>query len=200
MNTVYDRETLLRSDLNNFFIERLGLPADDYYSKLDQQSLYDLKSVLSDINNIFTLKISLQFVHWLGDTLMLSAAVVEQIRNSILRTPPNANGYDVAVTEPIPVIAEVKCNLPINGKDVFGANQRDNIARDIKSLICGKNRSTINPETYLKFMVLLDTEEVRRAMIHFVKNMKEYKDVIVFSESGIKPNGTDKVHVVYIKP
>ena len=133
MDYSYDREQALKSRLNAFMQERLGLPADDYYSKLDQRALAELKSVLSDINNIFTLKVTLAFAKWLSAKLNLEQVAQEEIKSSILRAPPNANGYDIEISKPLQIIAEVKCNVPINRGAVYGSAQRDGLARDVNS-------------------------------------------------------------------
>lgn len=115
MGSAYDRERVLKHRPNAFLHERLGLPASDDYSRLNEQALSELKSVLSDINNIFTLKGCLVFGEWLSTALSFDASAREKVRSAILRSPPNANGYDVEVSDPARVIAETKCNIPING-------------------------------------------------------------------------------------
>ena len=198
MNTIYDRERTLRGRLNTFIEEQLGLPAKDYYSQLDQKALGELKSVLSDINNIFTLKVCLAFSEWLGQSLNLNTAVREEMRRSILRNPPNANGYDVEISEPIQVIAEIKCNVPINRGTVYGSAQRDGIAKDVNSLVSGKSKSRLKPDACLKFLVLLDTPEIREATKHFVKNMKQHQERMVFVAPDTKPTRKDQVYIVHV--
>jgi hypothetical protein len=198
LSAVYDRERVLRSRLNAFIHNRFALPADDYYARLDHQSLAELKSVLSDINNIFTLRICLLFANWLAEVLALSDEDAQTLKESICRTPPNANGYDVEFIQPISVIAEIKCNVPINRGHKYGAAQRDGIAKDVRALIFGKKKSKMKPEGCLKFMVLLDTPSIRKATNKLVDKMKEHRDVIVFMQPGIKPERTDKVYVVYV--
>lgn len=196
--SVYDREQALRSRLNAFMHQHFALPEQDYYSKLDRRALAGLKSLLSDINNIFTLKIGLEFGTWLGNTLELDAKSRAELRESILRNQPNTNGYDLEIPEPIGVIAEVKCNVPINGGSVYGSAQRNGIIKDITSLMEGKSKSRISPASCLKFLVLLDTPQIRSATGHLVKNLKQHKDAVVFVESGVKPDRKDKLYVVYV--
>jgi hypothetical protein len=198
VSTAYNRERALQSRFNAFIEAQPRLPPEDYYSRLDQQSLGELKSIVSIVNNILTLKLCLQFVDWLGETLSLGSSVVGNLKHSILRTSPNANGYDLEITEPVAIIAEVKCNVPINRSRVYGSGQRTGIAKDVNSLVCGKKKSKMNPDSCLKFMVLLDTPEIRNATSRFVKNMKEHKDTIIFSEPGIKPERKDRVYVVFL--
>jgi hypothetical protein len=50
----------------------------------------------------------------------------------------NANGFDIYYpSEEIKIIAEIKCNIPINKKSSFGAAQRNGILKDIESLLYG---------------------------------------------------------------
>lgn len=195
---VYDRERALRARLNAFLIDKFGLPTNDYYSKLDRGALAGLKAVLGDINNIFTLRICLAFGTWLGRTFNLDATALAEINDSILRSPPNANGYDLAIEHPISVIAEVKCNVPINGGSIYGAAQRQGVLKDVNALMQGKTKARVDPSKRLKFLVLLDTPEVRAATRHLVKNMKVHRDAVLFAENGIKPDRTDKLYIVHV--
>jgi len=189
---------MLRSRLNAFLHQRLRLPDKDYYADLDQETLWELKSVLSDINNIFTMKVCLGFVQWLSKSLGLSDSVRQHIEYSTLRNSPNANGYDVEISDPINVIAEVKCNVPINRGAVYGPAQRNGIAKDVESLIRGKNKSRMVPDECLKFLVLSDTPNIRQATKHFFKNMRKHQDKIVFVSPDVRPEQLDKVYVVHV--
>ncbi len=194
----YDREEALRSRLNAFMQTRLHLPAQDYYSQLDQQALAELKSVLSDINNIFTLKVTLAFAEWLSKRLTVDQVVRDEIKQTILRARPNANGYDVEISTPFHVIAEVKCNVPINRGAVYGSAQREGIEKDVGSLINGKTKSKMRPDACLKILVLLETPEIRKATEDLVKNLRQYRDRIVFADSETKLERRDQVYVVYV--
>ena len=198
MASHYDREEALKSRLNTFLRERLGLPDGDYYSRLAQEGFAELKSVLSDINNIFTVKVTVAFIEWLSTRVGLDEATRVGIVSEVLSTKPNANGYDLEISDPIEVVAEVNCNVPINRGTVYGSARRDGIARDVASLIQGKSKSTIDPKTCLKFIGLLDKPEIRQATRHFVKNMKEHRDRMVFVEPGIRIDSRENVYVVYV--
>lgn len=145
MSESYSRETHLRNQLNAFLEEEFTLPQSDYYSRLDIDGFLQLKSVLSDINNIFTLKVSLAFAEWVAGHLALDEVAKRQNVSQIQKTKPNANGYDIEVSEPVKLIAVVKCNVPINGGRVYGSAQRDGIAKDIAALLRGKTKSSGNP-------------------------------------------------------
>lgn len=196
--TVYDREQALRTRLNMFLNESFGLPDQDYYSQLDRKALARLKSLLSDINNIFTMRICIEFVQWLGKTLELDAATRVALKNSVLRSAPSNNGFDLDMQEPIGIVAEVKCNVPINGGQIYGSAQREGIVRDIKALMEGKKKSRANTSECLKFLVLLDTPEVRAATLHLVRNLRKYKDDVVFSEPGVRPYRKDRLYIVHV--
>ena len=196
--SAYDRERTLQARLNSFLHTHFALPEQDYYSKLDRKALASLKSLLGDINNIFTMKICLEFGVWLGNTLELDPKTRAELRDSILRSEPNTNGFDLEVREPISVVAEVKCNVPINGGSVYGSAQRNGIVKDISALMEGKSKSRTKTSDCLKFLVLLDTPEVRAATRHLVKNLKQYKETVVFVEPGLKPDRKDKLYVVHV--
>jgi len=199
MTTVYDREKELQLRLNSFIEQNLELPKDDYYSRLGLDCFLRLKSVLSDINNIFTLKVSLSFAHWITDNFRLGKEAQKLIVSQILERKPNANGYDIELSEPIKLIAEVKCNIPIKGGSVYGSAQRNGIAKDINALINGKSKSSISPDNYLKFIVFLHKPEIREATEHFVKNMREGKHLISFVDNGSNIESTNNVYVTYVK-
>lgn len=199
MTEIYNRESHLQNRLNLFLESELGLPSADYYAQLDINGFLGLKSVLSDINNIFTLKVSLAFAEWVTKHLEINAEAERQIITQILETKPNANGYDIEVTEPVKIIAEVKCNIPINGGNVYGSAQKNGIAKDIDALINGKSKSLISPSEYLKFMVFLDMPEIRDATEYFVKNMKNEKERISYLGDDLKAKDTSKVYIAYVR-
>jgi len=198
MTEVYDRESQLQNRLNTFIEQDFGLPRADYYDRLNLEGFLRMKSVLSDINNIFTMKVTLAFSELVSNHLALNEAAKQEIISQILETKPNANGYDIEVSEPVKIIAEVKCNVPVNGGKVYGSAQKDGIAKDINSLMHGKSKSSIDPAGYLKFMVFLDIPEIRDATSHFVKNMRGEKERISFLDSNSKAEDTSRVYVAYV--
>jgi hypothetical protein len=54
------------------------------------------------------------------------------------------------------------------------------------------------PNDCLKFLVLLDTPNIRKATEHFFKNMKQHQDRIVFVTPSLRPDSLDKVYVVHV--
>ena len=198
MADVYDRDSELQSRLNAFLADDLGLPSVDYYSRLDLAGFLKMKSVLSDINNILTLKVSLAFAQRASSLLGLDRDTTRRIESQVLATKPNANGYDIELSDPVKIIAEIKCNIPINGGRVYGSAQKDGIAKDIDALVNGKSKSPMQPDDCLKFMVFLDTPEVRAASEHFVKNMKVHKERVCFTDNEKTIRSLDRVYVVFV--
>ena len=199
MPGIFDREYHLKDQLNKFLEQGFGLPEKDYYSNLKLDGFLQLKSILSGINNIFTLKVSLAFAHWISKILKFDQETTNRIISEITKTKPNANGYDIEISEPVKLIAEVKCNVPINGGVVYGSAQKNGISKDIQALINGKSKSSIQPNDYYKFMVLLDKPEIKNATEHFVKNMKSEKERIIFVNKNTKIKSTNSVHIIYVK-
>ena len=90
------------------------------------------------------------------------------IRANLLKSKPGSNGYDLVCLHPIPFVAEVKCNIPINGGSKYGSAQRTGILKDVASLKAGKIKAAqLSPGT-LKFMVFLDLPQVKAANAHLV--------------------------------
>jgi len=199
MTSEFNREDYLQDQLNSFLEHGLGLPNHDYYSNLDIDGFLQLKSILSGINNIFTLKVSLAFAQWITKRLQLNQEIQNRIVSQVVETKPNANGYDIEISEPLKLIAEVKCNIPINGGSVYGSAQRNGISKDIQALISGKSKSSIHPNRYFKFMVFLDKPEIKNATKHFVRNMKSGKERMIFVDEDTSIDSTESVYVVYVK-
>jgi hypothetical protein len=196
-NPIYDREDALRTRLNSFLASHLGLPKMDYYGNLKEESFLALKSVLADINNLLTLKVSLSFVEWVVSRLNLDESAKLELINSILAAKPNSNGYDLCwLGSPVAFVAEVKCNVPVNGGLIYGSAQRNGIEKDILALLNGKMKARLVPATCLKFMVFLDLPEIRSATEHFARTSKTCGDKLVFDMDQIR---NDVVHVVYVK-
>ena len=196
----YNREQNLKNRLNSFLESELGFPSADYYSRLSERGFLTLKSVLGDINNIFTLKVTLAFANWLGRTLGFSESDHAAMMASVVETKPNANGFDIEILMPRMVIAEVKCNQPINGGKKFGSAQKEGIEKDLTNLIGGKSKSPIDPDQCLKFMVLLDSPEVRIATKHLLESTKiDTKRIVELElEGDLTRLDSNRVYIKYI--
>src|SRR5205823_12777438 len=134
----YQKDGELRQRINSFLQHAFDLPEADYYTRLDLKRLLLLKSALSDINNTVTMRLTLGFLDWAAQVLSFDARAIAQVRAKVLSTKPSSNGYDIHCTAPVPLVAEVKCNIPVNGGSKYGAAQRAGIAKDIDALLHGK--------------------------------------------------------------
>lgn len=194
----YNRERELVSRLNRFFVKELNLPERDYAGSLGLSSLLNLKSVLSDINNMITLKLALGLVDWASEQFELDEAAKTELRRIVLSAKPNSNGFDVWLGHPASFVAEVKCNIPINGGNKYGARQRQGIVADINALLDGKRKAPMVTTGIPKIMAFLDHPEIRAANEHLLKTDVSLLTKLVFLPSGQPPTGTDYVHGVYI--
>jgi hypothetical protein len=124
VTVAFDRESQLPKRLNTFLEQEFGLPEGDYYERLSLDGFLGMKSLLSDINNIFTLKVTLAFSEWVSNHLALNDTAKQEIISQIQKAKPNANGYDIEVSGPVKIIAEVKCNVPINDGAFMALHRR----------------------------------------------------------------------------
>ncbi|ALV72124.1 MULTISPECIES: hypothetical protein [Acinetobacter] len=194
----YHREEELKSRLNNFFITQFSLPEDDYYSRLDSDKIISLKMALSDINNLLTMKITISFVNWISKKFHLSQESKQKLTDEILSIKPSTNGYDLVSNEIIKLIAEVKCNIPINGGTKYGSAQRNGITKDLNNLLYGKTKSKFNTTEYFKFMVFLENQSVRAANQHYINLSKELKENLIIVDETTSFDRKDCIYLIYI--
>lgn len=194
----YNRERALQERFNSFIEAELNLPQKDYYSMLSARGILRLKSALSDINNILTMKVSISFIEWLSKALKFDEDVKEAALKIALETKPNTNGYDVWLGYPICFVAEVKCNIPVNKGNVYGSAQRKGIEKDLEGLLNGKRKSSILPHKCLKFFAFIDLPEVRHANKHLALVNAMFKEYVHFAPEGAKLARTDIIYGVYV--
>lgn len=194
----YDREQVLLGRLNDFLVTTLGVPESDYAAGLGLASLLSLKSVLSDVNNLITLKLSLGLADWVSECFALDDAGKASLRRMILETKPNANGFDVWLGYPMAFVAEVKCNVPVNGGVKYGAQQRFGIIADVEALLVGKRKASMMTQGVLKFMAFLDLPEIRAANEHLLSTNLGLAQKLIFLEPKQVPSDLTYVHGVYV--
>lgn len=194
----YSRDVEIRTRLNRFLIDVLKLPEGDYASNMDIFALLCLKSVLSNINNAITLRLQIGLGDWIADNYKLDLAARDQIRKIILESKPNSNGYDLWLGYPMTFIAEVKCNIPVNGGNKYGAQQKIGILGDVEALLSGKRKSPMIVDGVLKFMAFLDLPAIRAANDHLLKTTPSLAQKIRFWNGEGAPNDTTFVHGIYI--
>ncbi len=193
----YQRDENLRQRINAFLQDAFQLPSDDYYGKLKLKSLLGMKSALSDINNALTMHLTLEFIDWLALALSLDVDASTKLRADVLRSKPSSNGYDVQSSAPIPLVAEVKCNVPINCGKKYGAAQKAGILKDINALLQGKSKASPLGTDALKFMVFLDLPEVRAANEHLIASNGKLSRAFRILKANEVPSDPTVVYGVY---
>ncbi len=172
MRTHYNgRNNDLKNRINSHLKKLTGQDLD-FYSKFNQEDLIELKTVLADINNVLTFRTTITATNWLCAFFKFEIPRKEEILKTIDQIKPNTKGFDIDITEPIKIIAEVKCISPVNNGGKFGAAQWNSILDDFHKL---KNGKGTLPDTskYYKFVFLLDLgERTDQAINHLLRNSK----------------------------
>jgi len=152
MTNYEGRQQDLKTKLNRHLSKLTGQERD-YYHALSQADLAELKTVLSDINNVFTLKLTLTAAEWICENFKLDYKVKSNLLKKIDAVKPNTNGFDIIIDEP-KIVAEVKCIFPSNNSNKYLEAQRNGILDDAIKLISGKKQlsDTLN---YYKFLFLI---------------------------------------------
>lgn len=196
------RGETLAGQFNDFMNRVAKTNGADYYSRMSASDFVELKNVLSNINNIITLRITHAFVERLLRCGVVDKAQYDAISADIESTSANANGYDVQFSGRVGsargIVAEVKCNIPVK-PDRFGAAQLTNLEKDVEGLLHGKTKAKgLDTKNYLKFLVLLDDgERVRSAAGHFVSAMQKKGRNIVIADT-LNDLQNDTVYVIML--
>ena len=188
----YSRDKDLKQNFNEFF-GKFGV--NDLYSKLSGRDLIELKKVLSCINNIITLRTTRDFVEKLYADGFLTKSEREQILEDVDSQHANANGFDVQYDgKNKKIIAEVKCNIPVNVTS-FGAAQEEGILEDIEHLLKGKKKSDIpSVAPYYKFMVVMDcSDHIDECVAKIIKKTEHVK-----LYSPAEHLDTNNIYIMYV--
>src|SRR2546430_1835494 len=102
------RHSDLKNRINSHLKKLTGQDID-FFSKLKQNDLIELKTVLADINNVLTFKMTIASGKWLSKYFNFEKNVAKATMASIDKIKPNSKGYDIHITTPFKIIAEVKC-------------------------------------------------------------------------------------------
>ena len=184
-----NRFNLLINNISEYFIKKFNISIS---KDLSIEDLLGLKSVLSNVNNMLTYKTTLSFVNWLSQKRNFTTVQKDSIIQQIDSISPNANGYDVDISEPERIFAEVKTTIPINNSKGFGSAQRKSIIKDLKKLSRPENSSA------LKFMVLLDNENVRDAFTKEKSFVKKLKDESLHTEVVTNTTNFSYKNTIYV--
>ena len=196
---MYDREASLRIAFNHSVANLLGIEEKDYYSNLTTDQMLSLKTTLSDINNIITLRLVFSLADWICDKMRVPNEEKKNILNKIQSSKPNANGYDIELSVP-DTVAEIKCNIPIKAGRKFGSAQRNGLRKDIEGLLAGKSKSSKNTTKSIKILGMYDKQEVRAATEHFVKNLPaELNQKVIIEPLQGQALDNQHIYVVFVK-
>lgn len=144
----------------------------DFYSKFNLEDLIELKTVLADINNVLTFRTTITAVNWLTDFFEFETKTKEEILKTIDQIKPNTKGFDIDISEPFKIIAEVKCISPVNNGGKFGSAQWNSILDDFHKLKNGKG-TLLDTSKHYKFVFLLDLgERTDQAITQLLKPSK----------------------------
>lgn len=151
---VYERENFLKLQFNEVWSSILK-EKKDYYSYMDEHSLDLLKNAVTNLKDINTLKTTLAYINNLKNIFDITDKEVNAIEESVRTAPPHYEGYDVEHKGVINIVAEIKCNMPVNNSNKFETVQINEIKRDLEYLIKGKEKSRIkNIDGFYKFLVI----------------------------------------------
>lgn len=153
--THYDgRERDLKNRINKH-LQKLTGKDIDFYSNMTQSDLIELKTVLADINNVLTFKTTITAANWLCNIYGIDKDTKKNILETVDQIKPNTKGFDIHISEPYKIIAEVKCISPVNNGGKFGGAQWNSILDDCHKLKNGKG-VLLDTTKYYKFLFLLD--------------------------------------------
>lgn len=154
----YNRTINLFDKYTNFI---KSIDTEDIEKNVTLDKLIELKSTLSDINNIVTLISTRSMATKLSDTLALNNEDRERLFRIIDNQKPNTNGFDIRIDSPVKVLVEVKCNSLIHDKK-FGAAQINAILEDARKLRLESSRhikaskSIQNTKDYIKIIAIVN--------------------------------------------
>jgi len=178
MKNFVSRNEELKLKFNNHFQLLTGTETD-FYSALKNEDILELKTVLSDINNLLTYKLTLMAGKWISKYFSLNKKDSQTILEKIDSIKPNAQGFDIVINEPIKIVAEVKCNVPVKGGSKFGAMQTKKLIEDVQKLLNGK-RQILDTSEYLKFLFVINignrSEEALTNLTQKTKIRKENEE------------------------
>lgn len=185
---VYERENFLKLQFNEVWSSILK-EKKDYYSYMDEHSLDLLKNAVTNLKDINRLKTTLSFISRIGDIFNVGAREVSAIEEIVRTTPPHYGGYDIEYKGAINILAEIKCNMPINNSNKFEPVQISELKSELENLILGKEKSKVKDiENYCRFLVIKKHgKNIRYAVEELIKELpiEISKFLLVYREGMI---------------
>jgi len=200
-NAHMDRSVYLKNEFNSFWNDFWETDRD-YYSDMTLDKLSLLKMAVANINNLITYETTVFAAQMIADILGQDKSTFAQILQSVEATSANANGYDIECRLRTSYICEAKANIPDGSS--FGAKQRQQIEKDINSLLHGKTKSSIRPAElpqFFKFLCMYEAnDQVSTAMKRLVSSLDANSSKRVrFYQKGLNID-TDTIYILFVKP
>lgn len=204
----YNREHDIKQKILK--IQEEFIRVDQYHlENIDISGLFHLKKILSSVNNLITLYATLGFVNYLVERNFIEPAQAEEMKASVQSQHANTNGYDIEFTDGIPIVAEVKCNIPVL-KVNFGATQIAGIINDLRGLASGKTKVLRRKDAYklkdaYKFMVILNTDDdsgnilTQKAIDNIMPKFRNVCDKIMMIPDDNALLNTETIYIVNLK-
>ena len=197
-----ERGMYLKKEFNDFW-NSFWNTDKDYYADFSLEKLSQLKMAVTNINNLITYKTTIMAGGLICEILELSERDRTEIEKGIQSTSANSNGFDIEYHGKFPFICEVKANIPSGGKDVFGAQQINQLNKDVFSLLGGKSKSVIKPEAlcnYHKFLCMYCNDvKTSNAIGRFVMSFNHKHGNSIEIWSGQDLLRKDKVYLFIVK-
>ncbi len=162
-----------------------------------------LKMAVTNINNLITFESTVMAGNLICDILGVDKATQAQILHDIKSTSTNTNGFDIEYRGRSPFVCEVKANIPSGGKDFFGAQQTNQLAKDVNCLLNGKTKSTIHPSElngYYKFLCMYcNDQKTLTAIHHFVSlfNTKHQDCIELWNDQSVLQK--NRIYLLLVK-
>lgn len=194
-----DRGESLKQEFNKFWSDIFSIE-DDYHSKIPGNKLVNLKQATRNINNLLTYEVTLELAKQICIMLNLSGEEESNIIENIKKVNSNTNGYDIEYSGTKSIIAEVKCNVPINGGKLFGSAQKSALLKDIEALTKGKNKAALKSTTdYYKFLGMYDCgSSIRGAVKKLIEGLSKqgFYNVEIYDNQKLDK---DKIYIIFVE-
>lgn len=138
--------------------------------------LLNLKSVLSNINNILTLLATLAIAKRLIKIFPFNNDQKKQLLFDIENKKANSNGFDIQVDTPKKILVEVKCNVPLTSQKL-GQAQINGILEDARKLRMEsfrRRKIKIDTSGYIKIIAIVNSnpESFDKILYQITKEVK----------------------------
>ncbi len=203
----YDRGATLTAELNDV-LKRISGHKKDF--KFTTDHLMQLKRVVAATNGLLTYRTTVLAMKWLRKHFSLTPSEYLEIMTKIKKTTPYTNGFDILIPKH-KIVAEVKCYLPINDGEVFGAAQVNGILDDAIKLQEGK-KALADTREFHKFIFISKVPRKTENAINLMLkdwNMTsktpvrvsrhKIKNKLVFLKSSLNTKGLSKANIYIVE-